>query len=615
MKILIKCLWKLLLLSFYMCIFYFGVKFSMTAVVNLWAFEFKDTFYEFNKNGIALYIGSISLILGIFLYLSYATQKYISNRLFLLFAIMAGITIFIFTIDKWINWLEILFNEYQLYDYNEIEIGFENSFGNNTKAQNLITSAIVVSFTFNMLFKNIEIVLKSKPYVKEAFANKDDMTDIIITGLATYLFWPALSTKLFSRLSNLIVLVTIAFIELLYFTINIVIWRRMIKFSVSNERNAVYIVVTEIGKGHFLHYLFKKEFKFIKQLYYEQIILVSKNEYLHFYKSEKNIISLECYMTFDIKESEIQRNHLKDAIFHIAYCCEYFWNFQKLDISLYEEIIKESSIKSAIQQIVPYCNKVFYKRSLEEKLQNNQTLEMKNRNLFEYSYVEMNKYLQNELDTFQSFKILLNMLEMLNYFYTIILVSYQEYSVLTLINRQPDKLTNATFGSWIKLREFLSGKKQMNQILHNSYAYEKCKYFKTMMENELCDYYLFAQLYQLMDIKVQNSNKIDSKFNLSSSFKMMRDFRNDTRGHGVYTFEITEELNLSLIEIIQCWFYKLYKYGFLEEDYNNLVQLGWILKYKKKAYYFYSYNKKANQLEYFCFLDGTVLYMPYDSIS
>ena len=118
-----------------------------------------------------------------------------------------------------------------------------------------------------------------------------------------------------------------------------------------------------------------------------------------------------------------------------------------------------------------------------------------------------------------------------------------------------------------------------------------------------------------MDIKVQNSNKIDSKINLSSSFKMMRDFRNDTRGHGVYTFEITEELNLSLIEIIQCWFYKLDKYGFLEENYNNLVQLGWILKYKKKTYYFYSYSKKANQLEYFCFLDGTVLCMPYDSIS
>ena len=115
MKILIKCLGKLLFLSFCMCISYFGYKFSMTAVVNLWAFEF-------NKNGIAIYIGSISLILGIFFYLSYATQKYISNRLLLLFAIMAGITIFIFAIDKWINWLEILFNEYQLNDYNEIEI-------------------------------------------------------------------------------------------------------------------------------------------------------------------------------------------------------------------------------------------------------------------------------------------------------------------------------------------------------------------------------------------------------------------------------------------------------------------------------------------------------------
>lgn len=65
MKILIKCLGKLLFLSFCMCISYFGYKFSMTAVVNLWAFDFKDTLYEFNKNGIAIYIGSILSLIHI----------------------------------------------------------------------------------------------------------------------------------------------------------------------------------------------------------------------------------------------------------------------------------------------------------------------------------------------------------------------------------------------------------------------------------------------------------------------------------------------------------------------------------------------------------------------
>lgn len=613
MKILIKCLGKLFLLSFYMCIFYFGFKFSMTAVVNLWSFNFKDAFYEFNKNGVALYIGSILLILGIFLYLSYATQKYISNRMFLVFAIMAGITIFIFAIDKWVNWLQILFNEYQLYDYNEIELGFENSFGNKAKAQNLITAVIVVSFTFNMLFGNMKIILKNKPYVKEAFANRNDMTNILVMGLSTYLFWPALCFKIFSNISNLIILAIMVTLGTLYFISNIVVWRRLMYSKVLSQDKAVYIAVSEIGEGLFLHQLFKKEFNFIKQLYREHIFLISKNEFQNFHKGLKNVISLECYMAFFVKENEIQENHLENAVFNIAYCADNFAYSEKLDKTFYEIIIEESSIKEAVQQIIPYCNKVSYKKNLEEKLQNTQIIKKEKNNLLVSNYIEMDRNLQNEVDAFQSFKTLLNMLELLNYLYTIILVSYQEWSVSTLLHQQCDKLTNATFGSWIKLRIFLSGKNQFKQI-SNSDSYDRCKCFKSMMESEMCDYELFTQLYRLMHMENLIPNKEDNKIKLSYSFEIMRIFRNNTRGHGVYTFEITDELNLSLVEIIKCWYQKLNKYGFLEEDYINLEQLGWILKYKDKTYYFYSYNRETNLLDYHCFFDGTVISMPHDFV-
>ena len=206
------------------------------------------------------------------------------------------------------------------------------------------------------------------------------------------------------------------------------------------------------------------------------------------------------------------------------------------------------------------------------------------------------------------------MSEMLNYFYTLILISCQEWAVLAIIQQQHDKLTDATFGSWIKLRDFLCGKKQMKQIRHNSNSYTRCKSFNMMMENEICEYELFSKIFHLMNIENQNLNKPKKEIKLSSSFEIMRDFRNSTRGHGIYTYEITDELNLFLIEIMECWFHKLNKNGFLDENYANLEQLGWVLKYRENTYYFYSYNERTNELEYHCFLNGTALYMPYDFI-
>lgn len=601
MKILSKYLGKLTVIGFAMVILYF-ILILMDRYSN-----FRDALYEFNKNGIHLYIGSLMVILGLFVCLIYIFKKYISNIFTLYTFIITGIIILTFVIDKWIIFLQILFSNYQLDNFNIIEFQLEFIFENNIKAKNTITIIIIYFFIFNMLLENMEIILKNKPYIKEAFANKNDMTDLSIFGLGIYLFWPAAGFVTSWHLSNFIILITILSVEILYFISNFVIWKRMIKFSISDKKETTFIVVSENGEGHFFHQLFKKEYKFVKQLYHEQIVLIPRNENQCVHEDKKNNISLECYITFFTKENEIQRNHLENAIFHMAYCVEYFCDTEKLDKSFYEKIIVGKSAKEAVKQIIPYCNKVSYKKNMKEKLQSNQYEE---KNIFICNYIIANKYLQNEIDTFQVFKMLLNTLEMINCFYNLILISYQEWNILSILQRQKNIFENATFGSWIMLRNFLLGEKQKKRTIQNSVVYNKCEQFKIMMQNEKFDYKLFEHLYHM--INKEGQEKKITTIGLSTSFEEIRDFRNSTRGHGVYTFKITDELNLCLMKIVTLWFHILKRNGFLEDDYTNLLHLGWILEYKNKTYFFYSYNKETNELIYHCFLDGTILSLPYD---
>lgn len=378
MEILGKCLGRLISLGLLMLILYFVCEFSTSAVVGFGNFNFSDEFYEFNKNGILLYIASIILVLGINFCLIYILQKNIYNKIVLLIFMIVGIIIMIFVIDRWMSWLEILFSKYQLYNYNVIEMGYENLFGNKTKAKAIITVTIVVFFSFNMLFENIEIILDDRTYIKEAFANKNNLMDILACELVIYLFWPAMTIMNRVNISNIIFWTAMIFTGILYLILNIIIWRRMIKYTKLERKEVVYIVISELGEGYFLHQLFKKEYKFLKQLYREQIILISKKEYQRIYKERKNDISLECYMTFYVKESEIQKNHLKDAAFHMAFF-DYVGNTEKLNKFFYEVVIEDKSFKETIQQIVPYCNMISYKRSLKECLEIDQYAERKKR--------------------------------------------------------------------------------------------------------------------------------------------------------------------------------------------------------------------------------------------
>ena len=171
MKILSKFLGKMIGLVFLMWIFYFACRFSMIAVVSFRSFNLRDELYDFNKNGVALYIGSIILLLGVYLCIQYVAQNYISSKIFLVFAEIIGISMLVFAVDKWIDYLKILFDKYQLYDDNMIELWFQNLFESSAKARSIITAVIVTAFSFNMLYGNIEIILKGKPYIKAAFAN------------------------------------------------------------------------------------------------------------------------------------------------------------------------------------------------------------------------------------------------------------------------------------------------------------------------------------------------------------------------------------------------------------------------------------------------------------
>ena len=70
-----------------------------------------------------------------------------------------------------------------------------------------------------------------------------------------------------------------------------------------------------------------------------------------------------------------------------------------------------------------------------------------------------------------------------------------------------------------------------------------------------------------------------------------------TRGHGVFTFEINEEINIALLQILVILINNLLHFDVMPIDQTAMEHLGWVLYYEDTPYFCYSYSedRKHNQ--------------------
>lgn len=88
--------------------------------------------------------------------------------------------------------------------------------------------------------------------------------------------------------------------------------------------------------------------------------------------------------------------------------------------------------------------------------------------------------------------------------------------------------------------------------------------------------------------------------------------RDYTRGHGVFTFEISQEINIGLIKILAFLLSRLMDYLYTTDNMDNLEKLGWVIYIGDIPYYLYSFDERFNELKYESFQKGNSIALPMD---
>lgn len=204
------------------------------------------------------------------------------------------------------------------------------------------------------------------------------------------------------------------------------------------------------------------------------------------------------------------------------------------------------------------------------------------------------KHILQNLDSFTAFDHAIKWLEIISYFFSLVSITNREIPV------DPDillKLKNADFGKWQTLR-----KDDFRDPLVSSVT------SATVPQGEREAFEAFCWLWKKVTTQIYTFQTYD----LDTLFNKLRELRNYTRGHGVFSFEITPEFNLKLAVILVFLINRLIDSTLLEQSFQKLEKLGWVVFAGETPYFLYCYDSRNRECRFDSFRTGSSLTLPED---
>lgn len=200
------------------------------------------------------------------------------------------------------------------------------------------------------------------------------------------------------------------------------------------------------------------------------------------------------------------------------------------------------------------------------------------------------EYLMRQKDVFYVFDYCIKWLEIVNYFFALSVISEKRVPVTPAAAKRID---SATFADWRAFRQELSRstawEAQLLQPCEELEPFQCFQYVWTAMTSRAYQF----QAYTLEEL-LEASN-------------LLRDY---TRGHGVFTFEISQELNLSVLGLLTYLLNAFLTLRMADGPYENLEALGWIVTRDGSNYFLYSYNKEFHEFIYNSFRYKNSILLP-----
>ena len=209
-------------------------------------------------------------------------------------------------------------------------------------------------------------------------------------------------------------------------------------------------------------------------------------------------------------------------------------------------------------------------------------------------------YLKKNINQFLVFDYSIKWLEIINYFYSLTAVMLYH---IRLDESMMSKIRYGDFNRWRQLRiEIIQSNRQPHESQAGTF-FDKI-YNQSLVPEEICESVgtiWFAIAHRMLDCP---------QLTMDELFGVLIKVRDYTRGHGVFTFDITVEINLALIKTVTYLICYLMDNSDVYRSLDEAYGTGWILYENNSPYFLYSYSQDSEELTYNSFRNGTVINVP-----
>lgn len=374
-------------------------------------------------------------------------------------------------------------------------------------------------------------------------------------------------------------------------------FRKMLRYYSSiikdSEIKRYSVIVRENNtlKKSFLYEKFWRKENHIEKLKSQDIYLLPRNLSE---VNEGNFIMLDVYsgeaMEKELKDKEkFEKTRLQErGAFNIAYC-EDTYVFRDY-VRFYDRYA--SDMETLIKEIIELKGFLQYRERQIMIISKLQTDRLTVTNCIVDEIIAFKRYFDRNINRFLVFDYAIKWLETVNYLYTIIAFSHQE---VPLSGKVRNRIVMADFKKWTELREKVVHDRDINGIISHSNC--KASVFQS-----------FQRIWKAVTVREYSF----SEYTVGELISASNQLRNYTRGHGVFTFEISDEINLDLLEILVFLINQLIVNDQLVGDFSNLEKLGWLVFVGNTPYFLYSYNKTYNEYCFNSFRNSSSITLPAD---
>lgn len=558
--------------------------------------DIKDWWYELVNYHLIHYLIATSLLSGLLFFVYEMVNVYITNKIRIAFGILIGCLSMV--VLNYCYWKYIQDNCYGL-EWSTLEQSFTISYGSGKYACLFWSLYTCFILSAGMVVKNMErfLHLRKKVAWHQIFCLSED---IFIELIYIEMPYVVLISGNYFMVGSMGVTILPIFV---FFVLVKIVGYFIVKIARFNVLNQYYESV-EKDSEKTRHLVIFQESPYIKKsfiveyLFDKKVNKKTKTDDIWFYPNDLGcigevFIKLDIYDEAMLMRKEVENEKIvkcmaeKRGIFNLAYNLDDKGGYTKYYDSVYES---EEELLNALKRLDRYTD---FKKFVNMKLEQIDLSKLTGETYISREIVEFRNYLRNQTDEFIVFDFLIKWLEIINYLFSLTIISKHEIQISTEIKK---KIEYGDFDKWRKmLYQWADEDVEFDTRLNNcAVTGDIIGYMKDIFRTITLREYEFQEdsIQELLD----SSNEL----------------RNYTRGHGVFTFEITQDMNGKLIEIIVFLMNCLIKCQSLENSMDNLEKLGWVIHLGDIPYYLYSIDKQYKEFKYESFQMSKSIALPLD---